>query len=193
MGKEKKPAKKKAAALNDMQKRFAREYIVDLNATQAAIRAGYSENTAYSQGQRLLKNVEIQAQIQKAMDKRAERTEITADKVLQKLAQIAFSDTKDFIEWKTERVVIDRDENDKPITDYTTILDLKEMDQVDGSLITKLKMGRYGIEFERQDPLKALELLGKHLKLFTDKVEMDAKGDVQVMFNIPRPNRSEGS
>jgi phage terminase small subunit len=194
MGKEKKPAKKKAEKpLNDMQKKFALEYIVDLNGKQAAIRAGYSEKTAQEQASRLLSNVKVQNEIQKQMDKRSARTEITADKVLNKLYDIANSDIKDFLQWKTEKTVVDRDEDGTPITDYHTFITLNDMDKVDGRLITKMKMGRNGIEFERQDPLKALELLGKHLKLFTDKVEMDAKGDVQVMFNIPRPNRSEGS
>lgn len=68
-----------------MQAAFVREYLVDLNATQAAIRAGYSKRTAYSQGQRLLKNVEIQKAIQAAISKRAEHTDITAEKVLVRL------------------------------------------------------------------------------------------------------------
>ena len=78
--------------LNPKQKMFAREYIIDMNATQAAIRAGYSEKTAYSQGQRLLKNVEVQAEIQKCMQKRAERTDITADDVLKRWAELAQAD-----------------------------------------------------------------------------------------------------
>jgi phage terminase small subunit len=66
-------------ALTARQELFVQEYLVDLNATQAAIRAGYSERTAYSQGQRLLKHVEVQAAVQAAMAARAERTEISAD------------------------------------------------------------------------------------------------------------------
>lgn len=61
---------------------FVDEYLVDLNATQAAIRAGYSEKTAYSIGQRLLKNVEVQAMIANRMEERSKRTEITQDRVL---------------------------------------------------------------------------------------------------------------
>jgi len=65
--------------LTDKQERFCQEYIVDLNATQSAVRAGYSKKTAYSIGQRLLKNVEIQEHIQQLMDARSARTEIKAD------------------------------------------------------------------------------------------------------------------
>ena len=69
-------------SLTPKQERFVAEYLIDLNATQAAIRAGYSEKTAYSQGQRLLKNVEVAAAIQKALAERSERTKITQDYVL---------------------------------------------------------------------------------------------------------------
>ena len=75
--------------LTPRQHRFVLEYLVDLNATQAAIRAGYSAKTAYSQGQRLLKNVEVAAAIQAGMDKRAKRTEITQDYVLTGIRNIA--------------------------------------------------------------------------------------------------------
>lgn len=73
----------KAPRLTNKQAAFVREYLIDLNATQAAIRAGYSEKTAYSQGQRLLKHVEIQKRLQEGKDKRAERTELTADMVIE--------------------------------------------------------------------------------------------------------------
>ncbi len=68
--------------LNEKQKQFVREYLIDLNATQAAIRAGHSEKTARLQGQRLLTNVDIAKAIDAAKNERAERTEITADYVL---------------------------------------------------------------------------------------------------------------
>ena len=73
--------------LTDKQKRFVEEYLVDLNATQAAIRAGYSEQTAYSIGQRLLKKVEVQEAIQQAQNKRSERTQITQDEVIRRLIE----------------------------------------------------------------------------------------------------------
>lgn len=71
------------------QQQFVKEYLIDLNATQAAIRAGYSEATAYSIGQRLLKDVEVSSAIQTEMGKRAERTLLTADEVLKRLDRIA--------------------------------------------------------------------------------------------------------
>ena len=85
-------------ALNAKKNRFVEEYPVDLNATQAAIRAGYSKKTAYSIGQRLLKDVEVQAAIQEAMQKRSKRVEITQDRVLQEYARIAFFDPRKLFE-----------------------------------------------------------------------------------------------
>lgn len=82
---------------NDRQEKFCQEYIVDLNQTQAAIRAGYSTKTADVQASRLLTNVKIQARIQELMKKREQRTEITADKVLQRWWDIATADPNEII------------------------------------------------------------------------------------------------
>lgn len=81
-------------ALTPKQSAFVREYLIDLNGTQAAIRAGYSPRTASEQAARLLADVNVKAAVQAAMDARAERTEITADAVLQEVARIAFLDPR---------------------------------------------------------------------------------------------------
>lgn len=104
-GKEGKPrpaskAKAKPAVLNAKQLCFVREYLVDLNATQAAIRAGYSERTANEQGARLLANVSVQAEIQKGMAEREKRTEITQDMVLRRWWDIAIADPNELIQFR---------------------------------------------------------------------------------------------
>lgn len=76
------------------QQLFVREYLVDLNATQAAIRAGYSKKTSRQHATRLLTNVYILAEIERATRARFERLEITADRVLQELAKLAFVDIR---------------------------------------------------------------------------------------------------
>jgi phage terminase small subunit len=81
-------------ALTDRQRRFVDEYLIDLNATQAAIRAGYSKKTANEQGARLLANVSVMLVVQEAMKAREHRTHITQDRVLQELARIAFFDIR---------------------------------------------------------------------------------------------------
>lgn len=76
-------------ALNDKQASFAREYCIDKNATQAAIRAGYSAKTAYSQGERLLRHVEVRAEIERTLAKSAAKVELTVASVSAKLLALA--------------------------------------------------------------------------------------------------------
>src|SRR5690242_21817769 len=85
--------------LNDRQARFVAEYLVDLNATQGAIRAGYSARTAYSAGERLLRNVEVAAALAEAQAARSRRTEVTADRVVLELARVAFGDPRCVMSW----------------------------------------------------------------------------------------------
>jgi phage terminase small subunit len=160
--------------LKDKQLAFCREYIVDLNQTQAAIRAGYSEKTAGATASRLLKNVKIQDEINRLKAERAERTGITADEVVEHLARIAFMDIKTVLEWKTKyiRQVVGKDDITKrqvttniPITQ----LALKDMDEVDGRLIQSVKMGKHGIAVELPDKMKALEMLAKHTGVYDDR------------------------
>jgi len=83
------------AKLTDKQRRFVEEYLVDLNATQAAIRAGYSERTADRIGPELLGKSWVSAAIQEAINQRSRRTEITQDRVLNELAIVAFGEGSD--------------------------------------------------------------------------------------------------
>ncbi|WP_157969046.1 terminase small subunit [Tropicimonas sp. IMCC34011] len=83
--------------MNDKQHAFALEYLVDRNATQAATRAGYSDRTAYSTGQRLLKNVEVAGFISEHTEKRFETLEISGDRILHELARIAFGSLGSFV------------------------------------------------------------------------------------------------
>lgn len=138
-------------ALNIKQKTFVQEYLVDLNATQAAIRAGYSPKTAEVQGSRLLSNVKVQEAIQEAMKARETRTEVTQDRVLEELAKIAFSDATDVVNIVDGRMVVTNTEKLKP-------------DQK--AAIAQIKEGKFGLEVTRFDKLRALEMLGKHLGFF---------------------------
>src|SRR3954470_8469369 len=85
--------------LNDRQARFVAEYLVDLNATQAAVRAGYSARSAYSTGERMLRNAEVAAAIAEAQAARSRRTEVTADRVVLELARVAFGDPRRVMSW----------------------------------------------------------------------------------------------
>jgi phage terminase small subunit len=90
-----------------MQRLFAKEYLVDLNATKAAIAAGYSKKTAYFQGQRLLKNVEVRTAIEKGLGKIFERLDLSAEHILRELAWIAFARMSDYIRVQGRNAYID--------------------------------------------------------------------------------------
>lgn len=90
-----------ASPLTDKQQRFVEEYLVDLNATQAAIRAGYSPHTANEQGAQLLAKLSIQQAVRDARSAQQARTAITADLVLTRIANIALADPRELVEVKT--------------------------------------------------------------------------------------------
>lgn len=183
------------AKLTLKQQQFVNEYMIDLNATQAYKRAGYSaksEAVAGVEGHKLLKNPKISDAIEEAMKKREKRTEITADRVLEQLAKVAFSDMKDFMEWKTVQQITDyktvwndetreREEN-VPVVSMFTRVNIKDSAEVDGTLVQEIsetnKGGSITHTMKLNDRMKALELLGKHLGLFTEK--LDIKGAMMV-------------
>lgn len=151
--------------LNPKQARFVDEYLVDLNATQAAIRAGYSKKTAGQIGERLLRKVEVQAALAERMKAREHRTEITQDKVLAELARIAFGNKRALMKWGPEGVKLLDSET---ITDDDAAMVSEVSESVTESGGT--------IRLKTHDKVKALELLGKHLGMFSDKVELTGKG-----------------
>lgn len=149
--------------LTDKQKRFCEEYLIDLNATQAAIRAGYSQKTAFSIGVENLKKPLVQEYLQKLMDERSQRTEITADRVLQELAAIAFSD----------RTAIAQIEDGGVVTFTPT----DQLDKDAKKTISGIENGKYGTKVTTYDKVKALELIGKHLGMFTSGADNSAALD----------------
>lgn len=171
----------KPMALNNKQRTFCREYIVDLNGTQAAIRAGYSEKTAKQVGSRLLTNVDVQSEVGRLIDERNKRTEVTADRVINQLAKIAFMDMKDFVDWGTEerKIFIDGEVETIPV-DYVR---MRERDRIDGTLIQSIKMGKHGTIVEFPDRMKALEALAKHTGVYDDRpnVNVDVNGFVEAL------------
>jgi phage terminase small subunit len=163
----------RARRLTQKQRRFVQEYLVDLNATQAAIRAGYSERTAHVQGPRLLGNVRVQVAIQEALKKREQRTEITQDRVLTELAKIGFADIRDYLEYKTEKTVVAYGDDGEPIIDYRQIIDVIDSKNVDTSVIQEVSISKDGtFKFKLYDKQKALNDIGRHLGMFVDKTEV---------------------
>ena len=144
--------------INDRQKRYVAEYLIDLNATQAAIRAGYSVKGAHVRGAELLKNRKVAAAIQKAMTERSERTEITQDYVLNSIVE-----------------TMERCKQAEPVK-------YQNGDQVyvgtpDGEITPSYK-------FDAGAVLRGAELLGRHLAMFTDNVRHAGKDGGPILHEV---------
>jgi len=177
-------AVKIVAKLNARQQRFCDEYLIDLNATQAAIRAGYTEKYANTNAPKLLQNTTIQAYIEKRKQDRVERTEITQDMVLYELANIAFSNVADYAGIVEKDVMVEHEGTEIPVLDndgnpvkYRTVEPVLTADLTENQkrALAVIKKGRDGFEIKTYDKIRALELLGKHLGMFTDKVEVSGE------------------
>ncbi len=169
------------AKLTAKQQRFCDEYLIDLNATQAAIRAGYSKKTANEQGARLLVNVSIQKKISELQKEREKRTEITQDSVLHELALIAFAKASDYAKVVEKDAMVEVEGNMIPVLDedgnpvkYRTVEPIltDELTEEQKKAIAVIKKGRDGFEIKPYSKIQALELLGRHLGMFTEKVEV---------------------
>ena len=150
-----------ARKLTDKQQQFVDEYLIDLNATQAAIRAGYSVKTANEQGSQLLAKLSIQQEIAEKMAERSRRTGVNQDRVVLELAKIAFVKLTDIIDEKGK------------IKDTATEDDLACLE----GYKYKYSDTDSGYSVEREvklsSKMKALELLGKHLGMWNDKVDLN--------------------
>lgn len=146
--------------MTEKQKTFADEYLIDLNATRAYRKAYPSvkkDETAAQAGSRMLRNVKVAEYIAERMQARQERTEITQDRVLEELAAIAFARATDYAEVKDDQVFIK---------------DTAGLSENQIKAVAGIKQGKFGIEVKLNDKEKALELLGRHLGMFKDRVEV---------------------
>lgn len=142
--------------LTDKQEMFVREYLCDLNATQAAIRAGYSSKTAEAIGYENLRKPQINARIEELKTARHKKLELDAQWVLDKLTEVVSKSLQE-----------------------------KEVEKWDYAEKKLLGTGEY--VYDSQGANKALELIGKHLGMFKDKIEHSGNVGVQIVNDIPRP------
>ena len=156
-------------ALTAKQKAFVAEYLIDLNATAAAVRAGYSGKRSAEIGYQLLQKTPVQAAIQEALQAREKRTLITQDRVLAELGKIGFSDLKDFVEFGSGGVTLREDAD----VDGAVIAEVSETATQLGSS-KKIKL---------HDKMKALELLARHMGMLNDKLAITG----EVQYEIKKP------
>ena len=154
--------------LSARQQRFINEYLVDLNASQAAVRAGYSPRTAYSQGQRLLKHVEVADAIARAMRDRAERARLKADDVIAEYRRIAFANILDFIRVQSDgNVIVDLSQLTRDQAAALTEISIDDCVEERGPDTRRAKR----VRIKLADKRAALSDLGRHLGMFRDRVE----------------------
>lgn len=170
----------KLPKLSDKRRRFAEEYLVDFNATQAAIRAGYSPKSAGQQGSELLKDPKVRAYVDARMAELGRRTGVTAERIMQELARIAFLDPTELADMDTARIRPEASADDR-----AAIAGVK----------VKVIESESGVTTERElrfaDKIRALELLGKRFGMWLDRTQMDVTGAVQIIDDVPNSGSDE--
>lgn len=165
-------------ALTPKQQRFVQEYLVDLNATAAAIRAGYSKKNADKIGPSLLGKNSVSQEIQAAIQDRERRTHITQDRVVQELAKVAFANGTVYAR----------------VTGGGTKVELTDTDELTNdqkAAISCIKQSKFGIEVSTYDKIRALELLGKHLGIFDRSGPAGDPSAVNTFLQAVRPTKEE--
>ena len=170
--------------MTDKQKLFADEYLIDLNATRA-YKAAYpkvkKDEVAAVNGNRLLRNAKVAEYIEERMKDRSKRTEITQDWVLNELYEIAKAKGTDFAQVVEEKIiqngqyVIDPDTGQMKTMEVVRVTPTDKLPEAKQKAISSIKEGKYGIEVGTYDRVRALELLGRHLGMFKDKVEVSGQ------------------
>lgn len=155
------------------QKLFCEEYLIDLNATQAAIRAGYSPESAGSIGSENLTKPEIRACIDKAMAERSKRVGVNSDRVVRELARLAFVNAADVIDTDAVTIKKEASEDDTACISYIKSRSASS----DGSEAVECEIKLY-------DKTKALELLGRHLGMFTENVNLSGEMGVTIIDDV---------
>lgn len=144
--------------MNKKNKIFCEEYLIDLNATQAAIRAGYSPKTANEQGSQLLAKLSIRTYIDKALAERSKRTGVTTDRVIEELARVAFAKLTDVAEITNNELSVKGTATDDDKAAIASIKIKKYNSDKGESVETEIKM---------HDKITSLIKLGEHLGMFT--------------------------
>jgi phage terminase small subunit len=165
-------------ALTAKQRQFVAEYLIDLNATQAATRAGYSAKTANEQGARLLTNVSVQIELQTAMKARSQRTEVTADRVLAEFAKLAFLDPRRFYDDQGALKPVHL--LDADVAAALVGVDVVDSYDKDAQATTTTKKIKFA------DKKGALDSCARHLGMFTDRSEVSGPngGAVQTKMTV---------
>ncbi len=170
--------------ITDRMKKFVDEYLIDFNATQAAIRAGYSPDTANEQGSQLLARPDIRELVAEGQKEVMERTQTFQDNAVDELKIVGFSDLADFLTVKADGIVEQKPFNELTKAQTKCIKKIKQTvrssHSADGTILHQTAV----IEIELHDKLRALELLGRHLGMFNDTLRLEGALPLQIFFEV---------
>ena len=173
--------------ITDKMRQFVDEYLIDMNGTQAAIRAGYSEATAQEQSSQLLDRPDIRELVEQRQKDRIDRTQISQDLTVNELKAIALSDIADFVIVKEGGVIEQRPFNELKKEQTRCVKKIKQTVRTaqssDGAVIHQTAV----LELELYDKVKSLELLGRHLGIFNDKLTLDGALPLTISFEVAPP------
>ena len=166
--------------LTPKQIRFVDEYLVDFNATQAAIRAGYKANTAHVIGAENLRKPKIAEEIARRQKDLQRRTEVTQERVVKELARIAFANIADYVHVETQT----RTKDDGTETTYQIVMlsETEDLSADQRAALSTVKQSVNGVEIKLHDKIKALELLGRHIGMFNDKLSLSGTDGAPLTF-----------
>lgn len=180
------------ATLTDRQQRFVDEYLIDLNATQAAIRAGYSARTANEQAARLLANVSVDEAVARAKAERSARIGLTADRVLQELAAIGFARMPDYAEWGDGEEMHLKPSSELNEQQAAAIVQVVETEKFVKSLDRGESLWSRERSIKLHDKVSTLKLLGQHIGMFSEKHEVTGKDGAPLTFTISIDRKDAG-
>ena len=176
------------ARKNSRHEIFAREYVKDLNGTRAAIAAGYGEKGAHVRASQLLRNRKVQGLLAKLTKKHADKLDLSAEKVLSELSRMGFSNFLDYVNITEEG---------------DAFVDLSGLTQEQAAAIQEVTVNEYvegkgkharkvkRTKLKLVDKIRSLELLGKHLKLFTERIEVGGIEGLAEQIAAARKRRAE--
>lgn len=171
-----KKKEKTEKAFTPKQQLFVLEYLIDYNATKAAIRAGYSEHTAMEQGYQLLQIPSVRAAISSKLNERYDDIDITGKRILREIAKIAFSNLKQVADWDGKRFTLkDSDQLDEDSAAILRNLSMTEGESESSNSRGSSSSSSRSLSFGTFDKLKALELLAKNKSLLIEKHEVTGK------------------
>lgn len=165
----KKKVLKKRTEISRKQDKFCREYMIDMNGTQAAIRAGYSKKTANEQAAQLLAKLSIQKIVMELQSDLAKKTDLTAQMVIDELRKVGFANIKDYLDKDNDVMAL----VDLDAKETAAVSSIKIVEQTFGEVTTK------STSFKLHDKISALEKLGRHLGIFeVDNMQSGLNGAI---------------